>query len=346
MTDQVENVEAIEEGTLAASSLQPASKPVGSDPKSRIEMMLSVIRGIDSMPKKDFVKWFDQQQAVFGPGKDYGVGDKSAANQATIDMTTGKGPKTRDAMPKLNVKEDVEEMFSGSDLSEEFKDKAATLFEAAISARIIAEQARLDEEMEVKLQEAISEINEELTTKVDSYLDYVVEQWLEDNAVAIESTLRNEIMEEFMDGLKGLFAEHYIDVPQEKVDVIESLASKIEELEGKLDEQITENTEIKRSLVDSEKKEVFESFLDDLALTQQEKFKALAEGVDFDGDIEVYAKKLAIIKENYFATEKKAPGSTNIVEETFEAETDTKNVSVKDPAVNRYVEAISRSLKK
>lgn len=344
MTDQVENVEAIEEGTLAANSLQPASKSV-ADPKSKIEYITHMIGAMHAMKKDDLVKWFDQQQAVFGPGKDYGVGDKSGSNQASIDMKTGKGPKTRDAMPKLNVREDVEEMFSGSDLSEEFKDKAATLFEAAVSARVIAEQARLDEEMEIQLQEAVAEINEELTSKIDAYLDYVVEQWLEDNAVAIESTLRNEIMEEFMNGLKGLFAEHYIDVPQEKVDVIESLASKVEELEAKLDEQITENAEIKQSLVESEKKEVFESFLDDLALTQQEKFKALAEGVDFDGDIEVYAKKLAIIKENYFATEKKAPQETNITEETFEGETATTKV-VADPSVNRYVQAISRSLKK
>jgi hypothetical protein len=345
MTDQVENIEAIEEGTLAADSLKPASKTI-ADPKSKIEYITHMIGAMHAMKKDDLVKWFDQQQAVFGPGKDHGVGDKSASNQASIDMTTGKGPKTKYPMPKLNVREDVEEMFSGSDLSEDFKDKAATLFEAAVAARVITEQARLEEEMEEKLTEAVVEINEELTSKVDAYLDYVVEQWLEDNTVAIESTLRNEIMEEFMNGLKGLFAEHYIDVPQEKVNVIESLASKVEELEEKLDEQITENVEIKRSLVQSEKKEVFESFLDDLALTQQEKFKALAEGVDFDGDIEVYAKKLAIIKENYFASEKKAPGSTNIVEETFEADTETKKISGADPAVNRYVEAISRSLKK
>ena len=137
MTDQVENVEAIEEGTLAANSLQPASKSV-ADPKSKIEYITHMIGAMHAMKKDDLVKWFDQQQAVFGPGKDYGVGDKSGSNQASIDMKTGKGPKTRDAMPKLNVREDVEEMFSGSDLSEEFKDKAATLFEAAVSARVIA----------------------------------------------------------------------------------------------------------------------------------------------------------------------------------------------------------------
>ena len=343
MTDQVENVEAIEEGTLAADSLKPGSKH--ADPMSRIEMMTAVMKGMDGMGKKDLTKWFDQVQAQFGPGKDYGVGDKSAANQSSVDMKGGSGPKTRDPMPKLSVKEDVEEMFSGSDLSEEFKDKASTIFEAAVSARIIAEQARLEEEFETKLTEAVAEINEELTEKVNSYLDYVVEQWLEENAVAIESTLRNELMDEFVEGLKNLFAEHYIDVPQERVDVIESLAAKVEELESKLDEQISENTEIKRALVDSEKKEVYESFVADLALSQQDKFAALAEGIDFDGDIEVYAKKLSYIKENYFATDKKAPASTNIVEETFEGETETTTVSI-DPTVNRYVQAISRSIKK
>jgi hypothetical protein len=345
MTDQVENIEKVDEETLAASSLHPAARPVKDDPKSKIEMLYHVLKGIDAMPKRDFVKWFDQQQAVFGPGKDHGVGDKSAQNQDSVDMTGGKGPKTKDPMPKLHVREDVEEMFAGSDLSEEFKDKAATLFEAAVSARLIAEQARLEEEFETKLTEAVAEINEELSTKVDAYLDYVVEQWMEENAVAIESTLRNEIMEEFIEGLKGLFSEHYIDVPQEKIDVIESLATKVEELEAALDEQITETATLKSALVDVEKENVFESFLGDLALTQQEKFKALAEGVDFDGDLEVYSKKLSIIKEKYFATEKKAPVESNITEETFEGETTTNTVGI-DPSINRYVQAISRTLKK
>jgi hypothetical protein len=350
MTDQNENIEAvvedtIDEASMAMDSLKANSKPAGTDPKSRIEMMLSVIRGIDSMPKKDFVKWFDGQQSLFGPNKDWGVGDKSSSNQASIDMKGGKGPKTRDAMPKLSVKEDVEEMFSGSDLSEEFKDKASTLFEAAVSARLIAETARLEEEFEEKLNEAVAEINEELTVKVDAYLDYVVESWMEDNAVAIESTLRNELMEEFMEGMKNLFAEHYIDVPQEKVDVLEALAAKVEELEEMLDETISENSDLKAAFVDVEKKEVFESTIQDLAMSQQEKFKALAEGIDFDGDLETYAKKLAIIKENYFATEKKAPAESNITEETFEGETATNTVSI-DPSVNRYVQAISKTIKR
>jgi len=350
MTDQVENNEVdVKEETLAASSLHPAARPVKDDPKSKIEYITHAIGAMHAMRKDDLVKWFNDQQAVFGPGKDYGVGDKSGHNQSSIDMhgsaaVSSKGPKTRMPMPKLGVREDVEEMFAGSDLSEEFKDKASTLFEAAVSARIITETARLEEEFEEKLTEAVAEINEELTAKVDAYLDYVVENWMEENSVAIESTLRNEVMEEFMEGLKGLFAEHYIDVPQEKVDVIESLATKVEELETALDEQITEQAALKAALVESEKKEVFESFLSDLALTQQEKFKALAEGVDFDGDLEVYSKKLSIIKENYFATEKKAPVETNITEEIFEDETSTTVYT--DPSVSRYMQAISRTLKK
>jgi hypothetical protein len=348
MTVQVENIEAVEdtldEGTIAQDSLHPASKSV-SDPKSRIEMMVSVIKGIDAMPKRDFIKWFDQQQAVFGPGKDYGVGDKSGSNQASIDMKGGKGPKTKDAMPKLSVKEDVATIFEGSDLSEEFKDKASTLFEAAITARIITETARLEEEFETQLSEAIEEIKEELSSQVDSYLEYVVENWMKENEVAIESTLRNELMEEFIDGLKNLFAEHYIEVPADKVDVLETLADKVEALEKKLDEAINENAELKNAISESDKNTVFESFCDGLALSQVEKFKALAEGIEFDGDLETYSKKLKLVKET-FVSEKKAVAVSNIEEETFEIEEQTASTVSVDPIVNRYVQAINKTVKK
>lgn len=349
MTDQNEYIEAevedtLEEGTMAADSLKPASKSV-SDPKSKVEYLTAIVGTLAAAKKDDLVKWFDQVQAQFGPNKDWGVGDKSAANQATVDMKTGKGPKTKDAMPKISVKEDVEEMFIGEDLSEEFKEKASTLFEAAVAARTSIEVARLEEEFETQLETAVAEINEELAGKLDTYLDYVVENWIEQNEVAIESTLRNELMEEFLDGLKDLFAQHYMNMPQEKVEVVEALATKVEELEARLNETISENNEMKQILVDVEKENIFESMIEDLALSQQEKFKALAEGIDFDGDLDAYAKKLSIVKENYFVGEKRAPSSTNIVEETFEGEVGTETVSV-DPAVNRYVQAISRTIKK
>jgi hypothetical protein len=344
MTDQVENTE-VHEDSMAASSLRPGSKDI-ADPKSKMEMIAHVIGSMHAMKSDELTKWFNDTIAQFGPGKDYGVGDKSASNQSSIDMNGGSGPKTRDPMPKLSVKEDVEDMFAGQDLSEEFKEKATTIFEAAVTARAMLEVARLEEEYEEALDEAVSEINEELTSKLDTYLDYVTEQWMEANEVAIESTLRNEVMEEFVDGLKNLFVEHYMDVPEDKVDVIESLATKVEELEEKLNEQITENVEMKRAFVEVEKEKVLESYVSELALSQQEKFEALAEGIDFDGDIETYSRKLSIIKEKYFTEQKTAPVNTNITEETFEGETGSTDTVSYDPSVKRYADIISKTLRK
>lgn len=335
--------EGLDEETLAAKSLHPAAKAV-SDPKSKIGMMQAVLGAMNGMNKGDLTHWFNATMAQFGPGKDYGVGDNSVKNSATIDMKTGKGPKTKDAMPKLNVKEDIDEMFDGQELSEEFKDNVSTLFEAAVSARIIAETARLEEQYEARIAEELATFNEELTTKLDTYLDYVVEQWMKENEVAIESTLRNELMEEFMEGLKNLFSEHYISVPETKVDVLEALAEKVSELEGKLDETISENMELKNFVLDNQRLEILEEVSSDLALTQQEKFAALAEGIEFDGDLETYEKKLKIIKENYFKTESTSY-SSNIDEETFEGET-TAGVTNVDPQVNRYVQALARTVKK
>jgi hypothetical protein len=333
----------LEEETLAASTLHPAAKAV-SDPKSKIGMMQAVMGQMHQMSKGDLTHWFAATMAQFGPGKTYGVGDNSAKNSSTIDMTTGKGPKTKYPMPKLGIKEDVEEMFNGYDLSEDFKDEASTLFEAAISARLIAETARLEEEFEQKLAEELEVFNEEITSKIDTYLDYVVENWMKENEVAIESTLRNEIMEEFMDGLKNLFSEHYINVPEEKVEVLEALAEKVSELEEKLDETISENAVLREALIEDQARGIFEELSSDLALTQQEKFAALAEGIEFDGNLETYEKKLKIIKENYFQ-ESSSSYSSNIEEETFEGDIGTETVNV-DPVVNRYVQAISRNVKK
>jgi len=343
-----ENAEIVE-ATLAADSLKPAAKAV-DDPKSKIGVIAQAIGAMNAMSKEDLVKWFNDTMSQFGPGKDHGVGDKSAQNQSSVDMHASAaqatvGPKTAYPMPKLDVKEDIEEMFVGQELSEEFKVKVSTLFEAAVTARVLSEQARLEEQFEEKLTEAVEEINSELTTKVDTYLDYVVEEWMKDNEVAIESTLRNELTTEFIEGMKKLFAEHYVDVPQDKVDVIESLADKVEELEEKLNEQINENAQLKNSFVEVERKEVLDTYTNDLPLSSQEKFKKLAEGVDFDGNIETYSKKLAIIKENYFSERKPAPSSTNIEEETFEGEESPKTVAI-DPTVSRYVQAIAKTVKK
>lgn len=320
------------EETLAAASLHPAARAI-PQPQSKIEVMQHVLGMINGMNHQDLTHWFNATMAQFGPGKEYGVGDNAAHNASTIAMKPSAA----------TVKEDLAAMFEGQDLSEEFKTTASTLFEAAISARIITETARLEEEYENKLNEEIAVFSEEVTSKLDSYLNYVVENWMKDNEVAIESTLRNELMEEFIEGLRGLFAEHYISVPQEQVDVLEALAEKVEELETKLDYAIEENTELRGVILEDTAKSIFVELAADLALTQQEKFAALAEGVVFDGDLETFEKKLKIIKENYFKNDA-STYSSNIEEETFEGEV-AQPINV-DPNVNRYVQAIARTIKK
>jgi methyltransferase-like protein len=336
LENEIESIEDDElQETAAADSLKP-----GAAPGDKMSMINSVVGAMSGMDKNTMVDFFNAVQAQFGPGKEFGVGDNSGKNSATIDMKSGAGPKTKDAMPRI-AKEDIELVFSGEDLSEETKEKVSTIFEAAVSARVITETVRIQEEFETRLQEEVTAVAEELTTKLDTYLDHVVENWMKENEVAIESTLRNEVMEGFMEGLKGLFTENYIDVPQSKVDVLEALAQKVEALEGSLNETIAENTELKGFILEAQKNELAEEVASDLALTQQEKFFALVEGIEFNGNLETFEKKLKIVKENYFKTDVQ---SSNIEEETFEGEI-SESVSV-NPTVNRYLQAINRTVKK
>jgi len=338
-----ETIDELDE-SIASETLKAGSRSVGSDPKSKIEAITSVIGAMHSMRKDDLTKWYTQAMALIGKeASSLPSGASSDSNASSIDMKTGKGPKTRDAMPKIDVKEDVEEMFDGEDLSEEFKDKASTLFEAAVNARAVIEITRLEEEYETRLEEEVTSIVEGVENNLNTYLDYVVENWMQENEVAIESALRNEIMEEFIGGLKNLFAEHYIDMPEEKINVVEELAAKVERLEAALDETINENAELKVAILESARQETVDEIAEGLTLTQSEKFLSLAEGVSFDGNLDVYKKKLSVVKENYFPATK--PQSSNIEEETFEGEIGEKTVNV-DPQVNKYVQAISRTVKK
>jgi len=338
-----ETEELDEANSLGAETLRPGSRSY-DDPKSKVEAMKSILSAVNGMTKEDMTKWFHQSMALIGKEASHLPANATADhNQGSVDMTTGKGPKTRDPMPKISVKEDVEEMFDGQDLSEEFKEKASTLFEAAVAARLNVEIARLEEAYEETLEEELQEIQEQLETNLDSYLSYVTEKWMEQNEVAIESALRNEVMEEFITGLKGLFNEHYIEIPEDKVDVIESLAAKIEALEEALDESINENAELKSTILEANKQEVLDELAEGLTMTQAEKFFALAEGIEFEGDLDLYARKLAVVKENYFT---KSVTTSNLEEETFESGAINESTTFVDPSVSRYVQAISRTVKK
>ncbi len=242
---------------------------------------------------------------------------------------------------KKKMKEDIDALFSDdSTISEEFKSKAATIFEARVLDRV----TQIEEEIETKyasmLEEAVTEIKSDLTTKVDDYLNYVVEQWLADNEIAIESGLRAELTEEFIAGLRNLFAEHYIDVPTEKVDLVDELATKVEELEGKLNEEIERGVSFAKALVESHKNEITREVCEGLTTTQIEKIKSLAESVEFSTEDE-YKNKIETIRENYFPSGVKKADETQLHEKV--EDTDAKKVDINDPLVAMVSQAISKT---
>lgn len=272
-----------------------------------------------------------------------GGNDSAEANKKTI--------ATKPSAASSSMKEEIDGLF-GDDLSEEFKEKATTIFEAAVAGRIAEERTALEEEyaakkteLEESFEKAKEELVEELSGQVSDYLDYVVEQWMEENQVAIDASINTQIAQEFMSKLKDLFVESYIEVPQDKVDVVEELAAKLEDVEEKLNEAVAANIELQKQLEEKAQAEVFDAVSEGLVLTQVEKFRALAEGVTFES-AESYRKKLEIVKEQFLG-EKKTPTAKPLVEqEMVELEEETQpQVKLSGPVAN-YVSAISRTIKK
>ena len=237
--------------------------------------------------------------------------------------------------------EDINALFADdSTISEEFKSKVSTIFEARVQDRI----SQIEEETEARyasmLEESVEAIKQDLTEKVDDYLSYIVEQWMEENQIAIESGLRAEMTEDFIAGLRNLFAENYIDVPAEKVDLVEELASKVEELESKLDEEIERGVSYAKALVESRKSEITREVCEGLTATQVEKIKALAESVDFSTE-EEYQEKLETIRENYFPSGVKKASESQLQEEVTDGS--EKQIVSHDPLVAAVANAISKT---
>ena len=241
---------------------------------------------------------------------------------------------------KERMKEDVDALFADdSTISEEFKSKVSTIFEARVEDRVAQIEEEIESHYAGMLEEAVQTIKDDLTEKVDDYLNYVIEQWMEENQIAIESGLRSEMTEEFISGLRNLFAEHYIDVPAEKIDLVSELATKVEELESSLNEEIERGIQIKKSLIESHKTEVVHVVCEGLTATQVEKIKSLAESVEFSTE-EEYKNKLETIRENYFPSGTKRADENQLHEELGDVE--DKKVS-SDPFVNAVAQAISKT---
>lgn len=221
---------------------------------------------------------------------------------------------------KVNVEDDVEALLNGEeDISEEFKKKTTTIFEAAVREKVETEVDRLEKEYEQSVAEEVNGIRDDLVEKIDSYLDYVVEEWLKDNEVAIESGIRSEVTEEFISGLKRLFEEHYIDIPEDKVDVLSDLTKENEDLKEQVNNEINKNIELKKEKDSVSASEIFNDVVDGLADTEIEKMKSLGEGIEFE-DEDSYREAISTLRENYFPKTRVAEEEVVEVEESPEDE--------------------------
>ena len=270
--------------------------------------------------------------------------DKSEKTEAShedekMKKKEGYGMKSASyKMKKEEVDEHMNAMVAGQDdLSEEFKTKAATVFESAVNSKVKEIAETMDADYNNKLEQESAKAKEELTEKVDSYLSYVVEEWMKENEIALERGIKGEIAEDFISGLKKLFSEHYIDVPDEKYDVLEAQATKIEDLEKKLNEQIEKNVELNKDNADKTRNEVMAEVGSDLADTQKEKFAKLAEEIEYS-NAEDFKKKCETIKESYFGQKKEATESLDDV--AADGETSNEDLS---KAMAAYTAAISKT---
>lgn len=331
----------------AADTLKPGAGSGGTE--SKAATLATFTQLLSQLGKDDLSKIFNDVQSQYGPNKAPGAEDKAAANRATVAM------KPSDAVGKGAWKEDIDEMF-GDDLTEDFKERAEVVFEAAVNTRVNLETARLEEEYEAKaaeleeafeaqLEEQTANLMEEMTNKLDQYLDYCVEQWMEDNKLAIENSLRADIAEDFMEALRNVFAEHYIRVPDEKIDLVAEMKAELDEVKTKLNETLDEKIQLQTIIDEASKEAAIEEVSEGLAETQIEKLKTLAEGIDYT-DAETYRKKLEIVKEQYF-TKKAAPASTGLITEEIDGEDDsaTGTTGFTAPGMDKYVQAIAKAVK-
>jgi len=207
--------------------------------------------------------------------------------------------ETEEEVVELNIEEDVEALLQGEELSEEFQEKAKVIFETAINAKVAAIREELQQSYENAIVEQVEEFKSEITERVDSYLEYVADEWIQENALAVEEGLKTEMTESFLQGMKGLFEEHYVTIPEDRYDVLESMVNKLDEMEEKLNEQIERNVALNKRLAESVTDGILGEVSEGLAVTQKEKLASLSESVEFDSE-EDYREKLVTLREAYF----------------------------------------------
>ena len=245
---------------------------------------------------------------------------------------------------KIDIEADVAALIEGEELSEDFQNKARTIFEGAIRSKVAEIKEELQESYAQALVEELDKIKEGLTERVDAYLEYVADEWMDENKLQVEAGLKTEMTESFLEGMKSLFEEHYVTIPEEKYDVLNSMVDKLDEMESKLNEQIDRNVALNRRLAESTADGVFAAVAEGLADTQKEKLATLAENVEFESETD-YREKLETLKESYFPSKSSAPKSTS---ENLSEEVSTDEVISEEttPRMQAYLDVLSRAAKK
>lgn len=361
--------------TSAAGATVHAGSKGGSLPKdwSNTGQLANMIGAARAVKDEHLVKFYDEMIARAKElGHGVGVGNNSEANKSSTDTTLGASsgksvkqasgagvnvthvanplstihgqPQNHESFKEI-VRADVEKILSEEGLTEEFKTRAATLFEAALEARVIIEQTRIEEEMQILFVEELEDEIEELKKGIDTFLDASAEEWMKDNEVAIESSLRNEIATDIIDGLRKVFSENNVNVPEEQVDVIETMSQKIDELEARLNDAITENANLSSQVEESAKATIIKTVSEGLTLVEAEKLKGLVENIDAD-TIEEFETKVKTIKESQFVKGAKQSVLSEGLEEAEEGNAPVKPKSFSSPVMKAYAEAISRSVRK
>ena len=289
---------------------------------------LKSVKGFMSKVKKEEVETEEEVVA-----EDQTSEEEVVAEEETVEETTAL-PEITD---EVDIDDDVNALLGGQELSEEFREKAKTIFEAALKSKVTELREAMDAHYEAKLVEEVEGMKDELVERVDSYLEYVADEWLQENALQVERGIRTEMTESFLEGMRGLFEEHYVSIPEDKYDVVESMVDKLDEMESKLNEQIEKNITITKSLSEATADGIVSEVSEGLSSTQKEKLASLAEGVGFESE-ESYKEKLETLKESYFKTSPKRSDTEVLTEENAAAPVTTD-------AMSAYIQALSHATK-
>ena len=313
----------IKEPLAAGNEIDHDGEELEEGRMTKAEMLKAMYSEMENMKAGDLKASYDKMMAK----------DEEEDKEESVDEST-----LEDRLASVDVSEDVSALTEGEELSEEFKTKASTIFEAAVKSKLRSEVERIESAKVQEVAEETNRIHSELTEKVDAYMGYVVEEWMKENEIAIERGLKGEIAEDFISGLKSLFEEHYIDVPDEKYDILGTQSEKIDDLEAKLNEQIEKSADLKKANNQLVRESVFAEVASDLADTEAEKFKALAEDVDFT-DEDSFRGKLDTLKESYF------PKATTVAE-SVDSESENSESYDTTGAMSAYMSAISKNVKR